>query len=136
MPPRSRSFARADGGSSSERVKRGRRPPERRESDPSRSEPRVAKSPPAPSVAAASWGILLLALGLRLWHLREGLPDFFEEAFPFRRAFEMAGWESGRADANPHAFHYPSLSFYLHMAVQQALYLAGHVLAINGTPPG
>ncbi|HET9325893.1 MAG TPA: glycosyltransferase family 39 protein [Candidatus Eisenbacteria bacterium] len=78
-------------------------------------------------MSAALWGILLLALGLRLWHVAEGLPDFFEEAFPFRRAFEMAGFGSARPDWNPRAFHYPSLSFYLHLVVQQALFLAGQI---------
>ncbi|TMQ71019.1 MAG: phospholipid carrier-dependent glycosyltransferase [Candidatus Eisenbacteria bacterium] len=78
--------------------------------------------------------ILALALGLRVWHLREGLPDFFEEAFPFRRAFEMAGWATGRTDWNPHAFHYPSLSFYLHLALQRIEYGIGHLLGAFRNP--
>jgi 4-amino-4-deoxy-L-arabinose transferase-like glycosyltransferase len=78
--------------------------------------------------------LVLFALGLRLWHLTEGLPDFFEEAFPFRRAFEMAGWERGRVDWNPHAFHYPSLSFYLHMAAQAAHYQIGRLFGVFGGP--
>jgi 4-amino-4-deoxy-L-arabinose transferase-like glycosyltransferase len=56
------------------------------------------------------------------------LPDFFEEAFPFRRAFDMAGWATGRTDWNPHAFHYPSLSFYLHLLVQRLVYVVGHLV--------
>jgi len=94
----------------------------------------VTRRRPRPSVTTADaprdvaaevrppWGVLsavaALALGLRIWHLTEGLPDFFEEAFPFRRAFDMAGWERGRVDWDPHAFHYPSLTFYLHLALQ------------------
>jgi hypothetical protein len=77
---------------------------------------------------------LLLALGLRLWHLAEGLPDFFEEAFPHRRAFEMAGWATGRIDWNPHAFHYPSLTFYLHLALQWLQYGVGRVAGVFHRP--
>src|SRR5262245_56166811 len=81
----------------------------------------------APAIPPVLWAILLLALGLRVWHLGEGLPEFFEEAFPFRRAFEMAGWERGRVDWNPHSFHYPSLSFYLHLVPQWMHYAVGFV---------
>jgi hypothetical protein len=63
---------------------------------------------------------LVAALALRLWHIREGLPDFIEEAIPFRRALAMWGWTSGHADWNPHFFHYPSLSLYLHHLLQRA----------------
>src|SRR5262245_38492314 len=86
--------------------------------------PRATATPAIPPVL---WSIVLVALALRLWHLNEGLPEFFEEGFPFRRAFEMAGWESGRVDWNPHAFHYPSLSFYLHLLVQGLHYAAGRI---------
>ena len=44
---------------------------------------------PSRRIPKPIWGLLFLALGLRLWNLAEGLPDFFEEAFPFRRAFDM-----------------------------------------------
>jgi hypothetical protein len=107
---------------------KGRRPAAERGSErrpPSPTQPKSSGPIPKPV-----WGILFLALGLRLWHLPEGLPDFFEEAFPFRRAFDMAGWGSGHADWNPHAFHYPSLSFYLHLMVQQLVYLVGHLLGV------
>ena len=43
-------------------------------------------------------GILAIALLLRVWHLNEGLPDFVDESFAFRHAFEMAGWERGWVD--------------------------------------
>src|SRR5262249_58346390 len=80
------------------------------------------------------WATLLVALGLRAWHLGEGLPEFFEEAFPFRRAFDMAGWNGGPLDWNPHAFHYPSLSFYLHLVAQWAHYGMGFVLGVFKRP--
>lgn len=123
-------------------MKRPRRP-QGPKTGPSRPAPAVRPSPPGvepgrgvperppaiPRGGFRSWSVVaalvLLAVGLRLWHLAEGLPDFFEEAFPFRRAFEMAGWESGRIEWNPGAFHYPSLSFYLHMAAQWVQYLLG-----------
>jgi Dolichyl-phosphate-mannose-protein mannosyltransferase len=97
----------------------------------SRAAPTISRAAP-PSGALAA--ILFLALGLRLWHLGEGLPDFFEEAFPHRRAFEMAGWGTGRVDWNPHAFHYPSLTFYLHMALQWIQYALGRVAGAYRTP--
>src|SRR5206468_10992531 len=71
---------------------------------------------------------------LRLWHLRAGLPDFVDEAFPFRRAFEMWGWSTGRIDFNPHAFHYPSLTFYLHFLLQALHYAAGRVSGVFARP--
>ena len=80
---------------------------------------KVAKSlgPPLALVA--------LALLLRLWHLGHGLPDFSEEAIPFRRALAMWGWESGRTDLNPHFFNYPSLTIYLHFFWQKVQYAIG-----------
>jgi hypothetical protein len=92
-----------------------------------------AADPPRAS-SAAVLAILLAALALRLWHLREGLPDFVDEAFPFRRAFEMWGWSTGRADWNPHVFHYPSLSFYLHFMLQRLQYVAGHAIGLYPRP--
>ena len=65
---------------------------------------------------------VVVAYALRIWHVRVGLPDFGEEAIPFRRALAMWGWETGRPDWSPHFFHYPSLSLYLHHLLQR-----GHV---------
>jgi hypothetical protein len=87
-----------------------------------------------PRRAGPLLAVLLSAAGLRLLNLGEGLPDFFDEALPFRRAFDMAGWESGRVDWNPHAFYYPSLSFYLHMAVQWIGYGLGRLLGDYASP--
>ena len=60
------------------------------------------------------------AFALRAWHVGHGLPDFLEEALPFRLAIGMWGWETGRVDWNPHQFHYPSLAIYLQLLLQQA----------------
>jgi len=69
--------------------------------------------------------LVALALLLRLWHLGHGLPDFSEEAIPFRRALAMWGWESGHTDLNPHFFNYPSLTIYLHFFGQKVQYAIG-----------
>ena len=84
--------------------------------------------------AAGLVPVLAMALFLRLLHLGEGLPDFVDESFPFRHAFEMAGWERGRIDWNPHVFHYPSLAYYVHLGLQMAFYLAGRLGGVFGSP--
>jgi hypothetical protein len=75
-----------------------------------------------------------LALGLRLWHFTADLPDFLEEAIPFRKALDLWAWTGGRVDWNPHLFHYPSLTIYLHFLVQQAGYAVGHALGRYHVP--
>jgi 4-amino-4-deoxy-L-arabinose transferase-like glycosyltransferase len=57
--------------------------------------------------------LLLLAAALRLVRLRHGLPDFVEEAIPFRRALDMVI----RHDFDPHFFGYPGLAFQLQRAL-------------------
>lgn len=83
---------------------------------------------------AAAVGIACLALALRLWHIRHGLPDFLEEAIPFKEALEMWGWETGSTDLNPHFFNYPSLSIYLHFLIQKAHYALGHLSGQFASP--
>jgi hypothetical protein len=85
---------------------------------------------PAPSVAALALpaAIAVLALALRLWRIRTGLPEFLDEAIPFRRALDMWGWETGRTDLNPHFFHYPTLTLYLQFLVQKLGYAIGLLL--------
>jgi len=67
------------------------------------------------------------AVLLRAWRIGAGLPDFLEEAFPLRLALGMKDAATGRVDWNPHFFNYPSLSIYLHFAVQQAVFAMGLV---------
>lgn len=69
--------------------------------------------------------ILLLAAVVRIWHLKQGLPDFVDEAIPFKQALEMWGWEVGRIDLNPHFFSYPTFAIYLHFLVQQVYCAVG-----------
>jgi hypothetical protein len=68
---------------------------------------------------------VLVAVALRAWRIRLGLPDFLEEALPLRVALSMTDAATGRVDWNPHFFNYPSLSIYLHFVVQKIAYLAG-----------
>jgi 4-amino-4-deoxy-L-arabinose transferase-like glycosyltransferase len=79
-------------------------------------------------VGRAVVAIAAIAVLLRIWHIDHGLPDFLEEAIPFKRAFEMWGWETGKTDWNPHLFHYPSLSFYVHLLVQKLHYTFGTII--------
>jgi hypothetical protein len=86
---------------------------------------------PAPSssfrlrVAGGLAVALALSAALHFLQLRHGLPEFLEEAWPFREAWDMWGWDGGRLDLNPHRFHYPSLTFYLHFLLQQAQFVLG-----------
>jgi hypothetical protein len=92
-------------------------------------------SPTSPVTAALLITLVLVsALVLRLWHIRHGLPDFLEEAIPFKKAFEMWGWETGRTDLNPHFFNYPTLSIYIHFALQK-LHFAFGMLSGRYTVP-
>jgi 4-amino-4-deoxy-L-arabinose transferase-like glycosyltransferase len=80
----------------------------------------------------AAWvaaGVVLLAFGLRLYRIDWGLPQVYEEAYPFKKAWPMWGWEPGtRFDLNPHFFNYPTLYFYLQFLGQGLLFLFLRVL--------
>ena len=67
-----------------------------------------------------------LAVGLRAWRVGHGLPDFTEEAFIFRKALDMWPTGGGTIEWNPHSFVYPSLTIYLHLAVQHLVYAVGN----------
>jgi hypothetical protein len=71
---------------------------------------------------------LAVLVGLRCWRLAADLPDFVEEAIPFRRALEMGGWQAGRPDLHPHFFNYPSLVIYLQLALIRLQLLGGLAL--------
>jgi hypothetical protein len=75
-------------------------------------------------------GITLTALALRLHGIGWGLPEVYEEATPFRVAWEMWGWGANRVfDPNPHFFKYPTLVIDLQFLGQAFLYAA---LTITG----
>lgn len=67
---------------------------------------------------------------LRIPQWTQGLPEFLEEAWPLREAWAMWGWGTGQVDLNPHRFHYPSLTFYLHYALQLVQFGIGRLLGI------
>ncbi|MGD9401346.1 MAG: glycosyltransferase family 39 protein [bacterium] len=69
--------------------------------------------------------IVLAGAYLRLNTLGWGLPDFFEEATPWRQALGMWGGRTGSLDFNPHFFNYPAFSFYIQWIGQAFVYLAG-----------
>ena len=83
----------------------------------------------------ALWAIVAVALALRLWHIRHGLPDFLDEAIPLRRALALSDAVTGDIQWNPHFFHYPSLTIYLHLFLQRAVMQAGLVTGyFQGVP--
>jgi len=68
---------------------------------------------------------MICALGLRVYGIAWGLPAGFEEATPFRKAWDMWNWGLKRGvDLNPHFFNYPSFTVYLQFAMQGVLYAA------------
>ncbi|MEK7824568.1 MAG: glycosyltransferase family 39 protein [Candidatus Eisenbacteria bacterium] len=69
-------------------------------------------------------GLVLLALALRLYGIDAGLPQVYEEAYPFKTAWTMWGWGPGLGlDLNPHWFRYPGLTIDLQFLGQGLLYL-------------
>lgn len=65
-----------------------------------------------------------MALLLRVDSLHWALPHTYEEATPLRVALGMSGWLPGAPFSfDPGFFNYPSLTFYLHLAVQAVLFL-------------
>ena len=100
---------------------------------------------PSPAARGAAQGrvplvvcsaIALAALALRLHGIGWGLPEVFEEAYPFKEAWEMWGWGPQRGlDLNPHFFKYPSLTLYLQFLVQGILYVVMRAGGIISSAP-
>jgi 4-amino-4-deoxy-L-arabinose transferase-like glycosyltransferase len=75
-------------------------------------------------------GLAALALALRFHGLGWGLPQVYEEAYPFKKSWDMWGWAPGRHfDPNPHFFNYPTFFFYVQLVGQGLLYV---LLRIGG----
>lgn len=90
----------------------------------------IAPAPRVDPIGAGGRALVLvvgLAFLLRIWHIAHGLPDFLEEALPFRLALKMWGSAAHPQDLNPHDFHYPSLAIYLQFLVQQTGFVLGHL---------
>ncbi|MBI4548165.1 MAG: glycosyltransferase family 39 protein [Ignavibacteriae bacterium] len=75
---------------------------------------------------------LVLAIGitLRLWHIDWGLPDIYEEAYPFRTAWNFWNWGKPGFDFNPHIFNYAALSFYAQFCIQVIHYAIGRIFGV------
>jgi 4-amino-4-deoxy-L-arabinose transferase-like glycosyltransferase len=69
----------------------------------------------------------VLGVAIRVWHLDWGLPELYEEATPFWRAWGFWNWGGEGWDFNPRFFNYPALTFYLHFLLQGAFYLLGKI---------
>jgi hypothetical protein len=113
----------------------GPRPPHERRSRPIGASASVPATPPLPAdsrQAGASsrdrlltWGIAAFAFLIRIPNLRWGLPQPEEEALPVRKAFEMWGWDQGHLTLDPQTAGWPSLSFYVQLALQHVQYAIG-----------
>jgi len=88
---------------------------------------------PARAVLGAA-AVIALALGLRLWRITTGLPEFLDEALPFRHALGMWNEVTGAIDWNPHFFVYPSLSIYAFLFLQRAHLALGLALGWFQSP--
>jgi hypothetical protein len=76
-------------------------------------------------------GLIGLALALRLPGIGAGLPEVYEEAYPFKVGWTMWGWGPARGlDLNPHWFKYPGLVIDLQFLGQGLLYL---ILSATGS---
>ena len=80
---------------------------------------------PRPPAAWVAFALVALAVALRASRIANGLPEFVDEAAPFRWALDMWSHRGGRIDWDPHHFLYPSLTIYLHLALQRAHALVG-----------
>lgn len=89
---------------------------------------------PARALSLGWAAVLALAFGLRLWRIQTGLPEFLDEALPFRHALGMWNEVTGAIDWNPHFFVYPSLSLYLFLFVQKAQLALGLMLGWFQSP--
>jgi len=103
-------------------------PPEPNGSEPSTSRDR---NPPGLSAGVGLVGaVAALAALIRIPLLGWGLPEVEEEAFPVRKAFEMWGWDRGSLTLDPQTGGWPSLSFYVQLALQQTQYLIGRLTGL------
>ncbi len=73
--------------------------------------------------------LFILSVGaiLRLWQINWGLPELYEEATPFRIAWQFWNWGNAGLDFNPRFFNYPALTFYIQFIAQVINYIAGYL---------
>jgi hypothetical protein len=73
--------------------------------------------------------ILVLGFGLRALYIGWGLPEVFEEAMPFRKAWAMWNFGNKGFDFNPHFFNYPAFTIYLNFLVQGFQFCIGYFIS-------
>jgi len=90
--------------------------------------PRVPKAAPGASpILIAAALVVAAGIALRLVRIGAGLPDFLDEAMPWKAAFKM--WvDERRVDWNPHFFDYPTLTIYLCLFMQKLTFALGHAI--------
>ncbi|MFI5253650.1 MAG: glycosyltransferase family 39 protein [Bacteroidota bacterium] len=75
--------------------------------------------------------LILSAAGiLRLWQMSWGLPDLYEEAIPYRAAYDFWNWDGKGITLNPDYFTYPAFTFYLNYIAQGLTFLIGYILRV------
>ncbi|MBF6611996.1 MAG: glycosyltransferase family 39 protein [Chloroflexi bacterium] len=77
-------------------------------------------------------GLLLLALAVRVWGVKMGLPYLYHPDEPTYVAIAQNIFKTG--DWNPHFFNYPSLFFYLNALAYLPYYLIGKLAGIFNSP--
>jgi 4-amino-4-deoxy-L-arabinose transferase-like glycosyltransferase len=78
--------------------------------------------------------LVAVAAALRIYGIDWSLPDVFEEATPFKKAWAMWRWgQPGGPDFNPHFFNYSSLTIYLQWVAQSVLYLGMRLIGAIGS---
>ena len=105
----------------------GAMPRKRRRKDPTA---RPAASPRRRPIDSLELALVALALLVRLPHLGWGLPEIEEEALPMKQALAMWGWDSGHGTLDPGVAGWPSLSFYVQLALQHLHYWVGRVIGL------
>jgi dolichyl-phosphate-mannose-protein mannosyltransferase len=84
-------------------------------------------APSASPILIAAALVVATGIVLRLVRIGAGLPDFLDEAMPWKAAFQM--WvDERRVDWNPHFFDYPTLTIYLSLFLQKLAFALGHAL--------
>ncbi len=74
--------------------------------------------------------ILILGVALRIWNINWDLPEIYEEAYPFRTAWNFWNWNGTGFDFNPHIFNYAALSFYFQFVIQVIHFCIGWIVGL------
>jgi 4-amino-4-deoxy-L-arabinose transferase-like glycosyltransferase/tetratricopeptide (TPR) repeat protein len=74
--------------------------------------------------------IIAVALGLRVWNISWGLPEFYEEGIPLRASWDFWNWGKEGISLNPSVFVYPAFTFYLQFLIQSIHYFIGNLVGV------